>query len=206
MKVFLYILDTLADWEIAYLTAEIHSRRYFKKGGVPCDLVKVGKGREAVTTMGGIRMSPDIALAEMDPRDEDLIVLPGADTWMGPENGGILRIAKERIEKDLPVAAICGATAGLAGVGALDGKKHTSNDKSYLVYSATGYKGGDNYVEQPAVNDRNLITASGLHPVEFTHEVLKVLDVFKPETLEAWFNLTLSKEPRYYFSLIQSIG
>jgi hypothetical protein len=31
MKACLYILNTLADWEIAYITSELNSGRYFDK-------------------------------------------------------------------------------------------------------------------------------------------------------------------------------
>lgn|GEM_PF-5669396 len=41
MKVFLYVLDTLSDWEIGYVTAELNSRRFLLKG-IDCELVKVG--------------------------------------------------------------------------------------------------------------------------------------------------------------------
>lgn len=30
--VYLYVFDTMSDWEIGYLTAELNSGRYFKKG------------------------------------------------------------------------------------------------------------------------------------------------------------------------------
>lgn len=30
--VYLYVFDTMADWEIGYLTAELNSGRYYKRG------------------------------------------------------------------------------------------------------------------------------------------------------------------------------
>lgn len=33
--VYLYVFDTMADWEIGYLTAELNSGRYYKKGAGP---------------------------------------------------------------------------------------------------------------------------------------------------------------------------
>lgn len=30
--VYIYTLDTLADWELGYITAELNSKRFFKKG------------------------------------------------------------------------------------------------------------------------------------------------------------------------------
>jgi hypothetical protein len=29
--IYIYVLDTLADWEIGYLTSELNSGRFFKK-------------------------------------------------------------------------------------------------------------------------------------------------------------------------------
>ena len=30
-KVYIYVLDTLADWELGYVTAELNSGRFFRK-------------------------------------------------------------------------------------------------------------------------------------------------------------------------------
>ena len=51
----------------------------------------------------------------------------------------------------VPVAAICGATAGLVRAGLLDNRRHTSAAAGYLM--ATGYAGGDHYLNQRAVMD-----------------------------------------------------
>ena len=32
MNVYLYVLNTMADWKIGFLMAELHSKRYFKNG------------------------------------------------------------------------------------------------------------------------------------------------------------------------------
>ena len=52
--VYVYVLDTLADWEIGYVTAELNSGRYFKKGAERVSLKYVGCSEKAVTTMGGV--------------------------------------------------------------------------------------------------------------------------------------------------------
>jgi putative intracellular protease/amidase len=124
---------------------------------------------------------------------------------MTPENDEILEIAKDRIGKDLPVAAICGATCGLARVGALNSKKHTSNDLDFLKYVAKDYTGADNYSSLPAVNDRNLITASGQAALMFTYEIIKALNLFNSITLEAWKNMNLTNEAKYYFEMMNSL-
>ena len=103
------------------------------------------------------------------------------------------------------MAAICGATFGLGRVGALDTKRHTSNDLGYLRAVCPGYAGADRYANQRAVADRGLVTASGQSPLDFAVEVLRLLDVFAPRTLEAWEGLNRTNEPRFYFQLVQSL-
>jgi putative intracellular protease/amidase len=201
----MYVMDTLADWEIGYLTAEVHSKRFFSNKSIECNIVKVGKDTSPVTTMGGMIITPDISINELELKDEDILVLPGGDTWMNPENDGILGIAKGRIGKNLLVAAICGATCGLARVDALNSKKHTSNDLEFLKYMVKGYAGSDKYLNLPAVNDNNLITASGQSALEFTYEIIKALNLFNSSTLEAWKNLNQTNEARYFFEMMRSL-
>lgn len=205
MKLFLYVMNTLADWEIGYLTAEIRSRRFFSKENIPCDIITVSNDKSAIITMGGMRIVPDIEAAKMDIGDDDILVLPGSDEWMKSEHDAILNLAKRRIVADKAVAAICGATAGLARVGALNEKKHTSNAMEYLKYTCADYLGESRYVNFPAVNDRHLITASGLSPLDFTCEILKELRLFKPDTLSAWKMLNETKDPRCFFELMNSL-
>lgn len=205
MNLYLYVLNTLADWEIGYLTAEVYSGRYFSNHDTECHLIMVGKDRNRITTMGGMGIMPDIAIDEMRFDKADMLVLPGSNMWMSSANDGILEEAKKRIENDMPVAAICGATVGLARMGQLNHKKHTSNDLGFLKYVAKEYSGESLYVNQPAVNDRNLITASGQSALAFTYEIIKALGLFKPDTLEAWRNLNLTNEARYFYDMIKSL-
>ena len=82
-----------------------------------------------------------------------------------------------------PVAAICGANGrGLARAGLLDG--HTSAAAEYLA--ATGYAGGDHYVDERAVVDGDLITAGPQSPVQFACAALGRLGSASDRTLEAY--------------------
>jgi pimeloyl-ACP methyl ester carboxylesterase len=63
------------------------------------------------------------------------------------------------------VAAICGATAGLARAGLLDERNHASCARDYLA--ATGYAGGDHYIDERAVVEGDLVTAGPQSPVQF---------------------------------------
>ena len=49
------------------------------------------------------------------------------------------------------------------------------------------YHGEKNYVQKLACTDKNLITASGIGPLEFTNEVLKALQVYPEKKLGQWY-------------------
>ncbi len=198
-------LNTLADWEISFLTSELVSKRYFKNQNEDVTILKVGSTKAPIKTMGGMIINPDITVNEMDTNINDLLILPGADTWFEQDNQKIIKVAKDRIEKGLKIAAICGATGALAKAGALNNKKHTSNDIEYLKMFSPEYTGEAYYVNEPVIKDENLITASGLAPIEFTYEIIKQLDLFREETLSAWYNLYIKKEQKYFYELMSSL-
>ncbi len=117
----------------------------------------------------------------------------------------ILNIVAEVINKKVVVAAICGATIALAQKGLLDNRKHTSNDKEVLKMFCSDYTGINFYVNDPVVVDENLITATGLAPLEFSYEVFKKIGVMKEKTLEAWYQLHKTREGKYFYILMESI-
>lgn len=205
---YVYVLDTLADWETGFIFAELNSGRYLDKSKEKVSLIKIGNTLKPVTTMGGIVITPDKDISNIEFKEGDLLVLPGADTWMdndNNENKKILNIVSEVINKKVIIAAICGATVALSCEGLLNNRKHTSNDKEFLQMFCSGYSGSNYYVDQPAVADDNLITASGLAPLEFSYEVFKKTGVMKESTLEAWYQLNKTREAKYYFELMDSM-
>lgn len=202
---YLYILDTLSDWEIGFLTAELNSARYFDKSKEGIDLVKIGNGLTPVTTMGGLTITPEKDITDIIFNKDDLIILPGANTWPDPKNQKVLDIVSGLMNQGVVIAAICGATAALADRGIFDNRKHTSNGVGFLEMFCPNYKGSDYYLDQPVVVDDNLITATGIAPLEFSYEVLKRIDVMKEITLESWFQLNKTKEARYFFELLDSM-
>lgn len=203
--VYLYVFDTMADWETGYLSAEINSGRYFKKDLAPLKIVTVGIDKTPITTMGGLKILPEIELSQCNAEAAAALILPGGDTWTEPIHAPIIKMVKEYLEKGIAVGAICGATIRLAMEGILDKRNHTSNNLEYLKMVCPDYKGEMNYKEECTVTDGNLITAEGTAPLEFAYHVLKVLDVFSPETLESWYNLYKTKEPKYFLELMNSI-
>ena len=204
-KVYLYVFNTMSDWEIGYLTAELNSGRYFKKGLKALTVITVGSDRDPITTMGGLKVIPEISLDECNLETTDVLILPGGFTWTESIHDTVLEKTEKALLQGTVVAAICGATLGLAKKGLLDSRNHTSNDLGFLKMIALNYTGEKYYKFEPSVIDENLITASGIAPLEFTIQVLKVLDVLKPETLQAWYNMYKTHEPKYFFELMDSI-
>ncbi|KAA0944260.1 glutamine amidotransferase [Sporosarcina sp. ANT_H38] len=205
-KAFLYVFNTMSDWEYGYLIAELNSGRYFKKDLAPLKVITVGANKEIITTMGGLSIKPDISIDECVLEGMDLLILPGGSTWGEDIHLPILGRVGDALELGTIVAAICGATEGLANTGYLDSRKHTSNDLEYIKMVCPNYNGEKFYEMGPVVAGENLVTASGVAPLEFAMEVMKKLDVFAPDTLHSWYNLNKTHKPEYFFQLMNSIS
>ncbi|KWT58343.1 thiamine biosynthesis protein ThiJ [Streptomyces albus subsp. albus] len=188
--VHLAVYDTLADWEYGHAVARLRTGDAFRSGRTGFDIVTVGLGDgRPATTMGGLRITPGLALDTLDPEDSALLILPGAALWDAGESlDPFARKARAFLDAGVPVAAICGATAGLAREGLLDGRTHTSGAADYLA-AQDGYRGNAHYLAADAVRDRGLITAGPTEPVAFAREILAELDVMEPQVLDAWFRL-----------------
>jgi putative intracellular protease/amidase len=193
--------DTLADWEIGYATAHIRRDRRQREPG-RYSITTVGPTREPVTSMGGLRITPDIALADLHPEDSAMLILAGGDLWADTSMAGFRAAARRFLAAGVPVAAICRATFGLALEGLLDERAHTSNAAEYLAYS--GYAGSDRFVAEPAVADGNLITASGVAPVHFAQAIFSRLGLYEPTVAASWFKLYGNRDPAGFFELMSA--
>jgi putative intracellular protease/amidase len=192
------VYDTMADWEVGFATAHINIDDWQREPG-RYRVVTVGPTLDPVTTMGGMRIVPEVAIGDLHPADSAMLILPGAPGWLTGGHAEFVRKAGELLDAGVPVAAICGATVGLAAAGLLDDRRHTSNAVEPLV--ATGYGGSDRYCYEPAVTDGDLITASGTAPVEFAREIFARLDLYRPEVLASWYKLYGQGDPAGYFEL-----
>ena len=204
--VYVYVQDTLADWEAGYAIAELNSGRFFKSAAAPLTVKTCALSREPVATLGGVRILPDITVDEICLSEAELLILPGSDTWLTLQHEMILEKAADFLAARIPVAAICAATVALGRVGLLNGRRHTSNDLDFLrMVCGDAYTGANLYEQQPAVADRDLITAAGTAPLKFARLIFERLDVFSSATLEAWYKLHKEKLPEYFYQLLESL-
>ena len=169
--VYFLAIPGFADWEAAHALAELRRHGHFR-------VEVVGLTRDAIQSMGGLTVQPTAALAELDPDDVAVFILPGGDRWeQQPVERELVTVLKTLEARSVPIAAICAATTAVARVGIITGRRHTSNGLGYLKKHVPDYSGAAMYVDAPAVRDRGLITASGLADVEFANEIMAELGV-----------------------------
>ena len=202
----LYTTETMADWEYAYLTAQITGAEQLKPGRFR--LLLVGDGLEPVRTLGNLPLTPEADLDALQALADDgslaALVIPGGDHYEAGHERLIEVVGHlmDKVDKEVPVAAICGATLLLARGGFLDERRHTSNAASYLETS--GYRGGANYEEAPVVTDRGVTTASGIHAVPFTAEIMRITGLAPRAMADSWEQLYLNGRERDYMALMEA--
>jgi putative intracellular protease/amidase len=199
--VYVAVFDTLADWEIGYATAHIR-RAQWQRQPDRYQVVTVGPSLAPITTMGGIRITPDRAIADLVPDGSAMLILAGGDTWGEPAMAGFRAAARRFLAGGVPVAAICGATYGLAIEGLLDDRAHTSNAAQFLAGS--GYRGGAQYRDELVVTDGPLITATSVAPVHFARAIFDKLDLYTPSVIASWFKLYGERDPAGFFELMSA--
>lgn len=203
--VYVYTLDTMADWEIGYVTAELNSGRFFKKDAPDVSVKTVGISKEPVKTMGGLSIIPDCVIEDIAINDKSVLLLPGGNTWEEPKHGIVIKKAIELLSTGATVCAICGATVALAHEGLLDQHPHTSNGVGFLEMFCPSYKGSSYYVDKPSVVGDNLITASASGALLWAKQIIEHLGVFRPDTLEEWYAYFNTGETQHFFALMQTL-
>ncbi|MDJ0914453.1 MAG: type 1 glutamine amidotransferase family protein [Desulfobacterales bacterium] len=201
--IYLFLFDTLSDWEIGYVAAGINNPMMQANPG-KYQLKTFSINGKPVRTIGGLLITPDLSLNEVAYSDAEMLILPGGTSWEEGGNQEVALLAKKFHENQIKVAAICGATLGLAKIGLLDSLKHTSNSKDYLLNSQ--YQGADYYVDVLSVSDKGVITASGTASLEFAREIFKELNLYTTEALEAWYKLFKTGSPEAYAALMNAVG
>lgn len=202
--IYVYVLDTLADWEIGHVIAELNSGRFFKEGAPRVSLKTVSDSKEPIHTMGGLTIVPDCLVDDIVVSEASVLLLPGANTWNSPDRGAVIEKAGEFLSSGATVCAICGATAALAGCGLLDKRPHTSNGAGFLEMISPDYKGQSFYIDKPSAADGNLITAGSTGALLWAKQIIEHLDVFQSNTLEAWYKYFSTGKPEYFFDLMQT--
>jgi putative intracellular protease/amidase len=176
------VFDGLADWEPAHALCELRRSGKF-------DVRSVGFSPRPVITMAGLKVAPDLSIDELKPQDSALLLLPGGDMWQEKSQPAVELLLHRFHEAQVPIAAICAATLEIARAGLSRGRRHTSNALSYLKSMVPDYRDEDFYVDDLAVSDDGVITASGLGNVEFAREIFRLLKTYDENDLRTWYDM-----------------
>ncbi|EGP5119547.1 glutamine amidotransferase [Enterococcus faecium] len=173
-----FLLEEYADWEGAYITSTLNQNEGWQN--------KTASIQSEVTSIGGLKTKIDY-LIEQIPEKIDLFIMIGGNSW-DIENHHLYLIIDKFLKTDVPVAAICGAVDYLAQSGLLQGYKHTGNAQLPWLESEN-YHNKEDFIEQQAVKDHNLITANGTAPIEFTDLILQAVHFETEETRQKTIRL-----------------
>ncbi|KAF1072184.1 MAG: putative protease YdeA [Pseudomonas citronellolis] len=196
---YVYLTDTLSDWELAYLMPALHMARDAGQY-TGFQLRTVANTVQPVRTAGGLTILPDCRIEHIDQQTIAGLILPGADSWAAAEHQPVLEQAEQCLERGQLLAAICGATLALADRGLLEQRLHTSNSLQYLAGLSATYRGQANYRTQLAVSDGNLITASAAGALLFARKVLEYFSALPAPMIEAWYDYHLTGDARYFMT------
>ena len=179
---YLFVFDGFADWEPSLVTAGLNTYSDFETRTFSID-------GNPVTSMGNLNVTPNFKLAEIKVTDFDLLILPGGKKWEDGGNTEISKFTKDTFNSGKTVAAICAATTFLAKQGLFTMVKHTSNGLDYLKTQVPKYDAEYNYVNEPCVVDKNVITANGAAMIEFAYKIFEHFGILQKEELKYWLNL-----------------
>lgn len=184
----LYILlPDYAAHEAVYLSQAIASDEFALKQHPKYVNKVVAPTMEPVKSIGGFRTLPDYSFETM-PDDYAALVLIGGFGWATPIAEQVEPIVRKAIEKGKIVGAICNGASFMAKCGFLNGVRHTGNGLEQLQsWGGKSYNNPEDYVNEQAVSDKNIVTANGSATLEFAKELLLLLENDTPERIEMYY-------------------
>ena len=179
--VLVLLTEQWADWEAGYAMAGVNSAPQYVVKTIAAD-------KQPKTSIGGMKAVIDYAIEEYQCLNNlAMLILPGSFSWAENDGPEIVAFIKAARSKDIPVAAICGATIYLARQGFLDDVKHTGDTFDFFE-NLPGYNGKHNYVLAQAVSQGGFITANETAALEFAREISLMLKIDTDENIEEWYN------------------
>lgn len=139
------------------------------------DVTVAGLEMKEAKGMLGMKVMPDVPIADIEISEYDILVLPGggaAIDYMG-NNPAILEMVKDARDQGKIVAAICLSGAVLANAGILTGRKATvfATPQSLQIFKEKGVE----YTGEGVTVEGRVVTASGPeYAEEFAREIIKL--------------------------------
>src|SRR5271155_2305467 len=181
-KAYVFVFDGLADWEPALALCEI------RKSG-KYEVLAAAHSSQTVVTMGGLKVAPEVTIDQIEPRETAIFILPGGNRWEEASDPKVDDLLRRLHAAGVLIGALCAATLEIARASLTREVRHTSNAETYLKKMVPDYDDDRFYVDQLAVTDHRIITASGLGSVEFAREVIRELGIYDDATTQMWFDM-----------------
>ena len=181
--VYFLVFEGFADWQAALALCEIRRPGDWQ-------VRTVGFTHAPVTSMGGLRVQPDLTLDQLDAANATMLIVPGGHLWQRGEGAPAVAAMRQLHAAGAVIAGIDSGVLALARAGLLDDRRHTGNWPGQISTQVPAYTGVTQYdSEVLAVSDAGVISASHLGSVEFAREVIHTLDLYSPSDREHWFGL-----------------
>lgn len=186
-EVLYILLPDFASHEMVYLMEAISSDETQLKENPKYINKIVALTMDAVDAIGGFRVLPDYSFDTM-PEEYAAIVLVGGYGWLTPTADIVATIVEKAIEKKKIVGAICNGASFMAKHGFLNNVKHTGNGLDQLnLWGGDNYNNSEGYIHRQSVSDGGIVTANGSGTLEFTKELLSLLENDTPERIEMYY-------------------
>lgn len=178
--VLVFVFDGFADWESAYVCAELH------REPSPYEVKTVALDAAPKRSMGGFAVLPDCTIDDA-PANFAALLLIGGEAWLDGSNDAVLPLVERALGGGALVGGICNAATFLAAHGYLDERAHTGNTLAFVQQGAPSYRGAERFEERQAVIDEGVVTANGSGTLEFARLVLDALEAKPEDYLESWY-------------------
>lgn len=186
-EVLYLLLPDFASHEMVYLMEAVSSDEAQLKTNPKYVNKIVAPTMDPVAAIGGFRVLPDYSFESM-PDDFAALVLIGGYGWLTPVADKVSPIVRNALDKGRIVGAICNGASFMAKHGFLNGVKHTGNGIEQLkLWGAENYTNPEGYIHEQAVADGRIVTANGSGVLEFTKELLMLLENDTPDRIEMYY-------------------
>ena len=168
--------------------------------------------KKVYTSEEGLQVIPDFTFKEVQNEKYDCIILPGTlDPFVSLYDSRLISFLERVDTKRTMVAAISSLSMFLGKAGLLRSRYYTGGLYMELVEYFSFLETG-NFLHQPVVKDKNVITAIGFAYVEFSQTVLNALglevpsDFFLRKNFYSPEELTYHLEASDYQKILQKIS
>jgi putative intracellular protease/amidase len=162
-------ISGFADWEYGFLAAA--ATDWFTTRAV-----SLTPDAKPVQGISGFTLMPDRSIDSATNGDLDAVAVIGSDEWAAKNPPDVSTLLKSVSDKGGVVGGICAGTLALARAGLLEGRKHTSNGRDWILGHVPGYAGSELYQDvQHAVAGGCIVTAPGSAPGTFAKTFLELL-------------------------------